>query len=273
MRTKQTIGLIVLGCIIASLTVLAGLIAWLGTAMGIVMGVLIAVGVIATYLLFLGPWQHRWGATDEEVARAMPGDALLRPGAPSTTRAIMIDVSPETVFPWLLQIGYGRGGWYSYDWIDNDRKPSVEWIDPALQRLAVGDRIEMLPGLGPVVREIEHNHHIVSGGETDSWCLLVEPTTDGQTRLISRWRQDWPRSAGTYVWIALADPGAFLMERKMLRRIRRLAEGTGLRARPSVDRDRWSRSGCRDERRACRPVARRGRGRPRRLDRTGRRWT
>jgi len=100
----------------------------------------------------------------------------------------------------------------------------VERIDPALQLLAVGDRIEMLPGLGPVVREIVPNHHIVSGGETDSWCLLVEPTPDGRTRLISRGRQDWPKSAGTYVWIALSDPGAFLMEQKMLRRIRDLAE-------------------------------------------------
>ncbi len=92
---------------------------------------------------------------------------------------------------------------------------ACERIDPALQRLAVGDRIEMLPGLGPIVREIEPNDHIVSGSET----LLVpevEPTHDGRTRLISRWRQDWPKSAGTYVWIALADPGAFVMEQKML---------------------------------------------------------
>jgi hypothetical protein len=179
------------------------------------------------YLLVVGPWQRRWGATEEEVGRAMPGDALLRKNAPSTTRAIAIDASPEVVFPWLLQIGYGRGGWYSYDWIDNDGKPSVERIEPALQRLAVGDRIEMLPGLGPVVREIVPNHHIVSGGERDSWCLLVEPTPDGRTRLISRWRQDWPKSAGTYAWIALTDPGAFLMEQKMLRRIQQLAERDG----------------------------------------------
>jgi hypothetical protein len=191
---------------------------------GIVVGLLIAFGVTGTYLLVVGPWQRRWGTTDEEVRRAMPGDALLRPDAPSTTRAITIDASLEAVFPWLLQIGYGRGGWYSYDWIDNDGKPSVERIDPALQRLAVGDRIEMLPGMGPVVCEIVPDHHIVSGGETDSWCLLVEPTADGRTRLISRWRQDWPKSAGTYVWIALSDPGAFLMEQKMLRRIRDLVE-------------------------------------------------
>jgi hypothetical protein len=224
MRTKQTVGLIVLGCILASLAVLASLIVWLGAATGIVVGLLIAAGVIGTYLVIVGPWQRRWGATDQEVHHPMPGDALLGPDAHSTTRAITVDVSPEAVFPWLLQIGYGRGGWYSYDWIDNDGKPSVEWIDPALKPLAVGDRIDMLPGFGPVVREIAPNHHIVSGGETDSWCLLVEPTADDRTRLISRWRQDWPKSTATYVWIALSDPGSFLMEQRMLRRIRDLAE-------------------------------------------------
>jgi hypothetical protein len=229
MRTKRVIGLIVVGCLLASVAVLGLLIAGLGSALGILVGLLIAVTVIGTYLQVLGPWQRRWGATDGEVRRGMPGDGLLRPAAPSTTRVITIDAPPEEVFPWLLQIGYGRGGWYSYGWIDNDRKPSVQCIDPALQRLAVGERIEMLPGMGPVVREIVPNHHIVSGGEADSWCLLVEPTPDGRTRLISRWRQDWPKTASTYVWLALADPGAFVMEQKMLRRIRALAEKRGRR--------------------------------------------
>jgi hypothetical protein len=214
MRTKQIIGLIVLGCIGASLGALVGLIAWLGAAKGFVVGLLIAAGVVGAYLVVVGPWQRRWGATEEEVRRAMPGDVLLRQDAPSTTRAITIEASPEVVFPWLLQIGYGRGGWYSYDWIDNDGKPSIERVEPDLSRLAVGDHVS----------EIVPNHHIVSGGETDSWCLLVEPTPVGRTRLISRWRQDWPKSTGTYVWIALSDPGAFLMEQKMLRRIRDLAE-------------------------------------------------
>lgn len=227
MRTKQIIGLIVLGCILASIVVLAGLIAWLGAARGIAVGLLTASAVIGTYLFVIGPWQRRWGATDDEVHREMPGDALLRPDAPSTTRAVTIDASQADVFRWLLQIGYGRGGWYSYDWIDNDGKASVERIDPELQRLDVGDRIEMLPGVGPLVLEIVPGHHIVSGGETDSWCLLVEPKPERRTRLISRWRQDWPKSAGTFVWIVLSDPGAFLMEQKMLRRIRDLAERHG----------------------------------------------
>ena len=225
MRTMRTIALIVLGCILASIAVLIGLIVWLGAIAGIVAALAIAGVVIGTYVWVIGPWQRRWGATDREVARPMPGDERLRPDAPSTTRAIAIEATPEAVFPWLLQIGFGRGGWYSYDWIDNDGKPSVEHIDPVLQRLTVGDRIEMVPGFGPIVVEIEPDHHIVAAGETDSWCLQVEATPDGKSRLISRWRQDWPRSLPAIVWVALADPGAFIMERRMLRRIRALAGG------------------------------------------------
>jgi hypothetical protein len=220
----RTIGLIVLGCILASGAVLVGLVVWLGAIGGAITWLTVAALVIGTYVLVIGPWQRRWGSIDQEVARTLPGDELLRPDAPSTTRAITIDAAPEAVFPWLLQIGYGRGGWYSYDWIDNDGRPSVDRIDPALQRLAVGDRIEMVPGFGPVVTEIAPDHHVVAAGETDSWCLLVEPTGDGRSRLISRWRQDWPRSFGASIWVALADPGSFIMEQRMLRRIRDLAE-------------------------------------------------
>ena len=233
MRTKQTIGLIVFGSIIASCAVLAGLIAWLGIVSGSVVGLLTTSGVIGAYLLVVGPWQRRWGATDLEVRRSMPGDELLRMDAPSTTRAITIDASPAEIFPWLLQIGYGRGGWYSYDWIDNDGKQSVDRIEPELQGLVIGDRIEMLPGMGPVVREIARERHIVCSGAADSWCLMVKPMSGRKTRLISRWRQDWPKTPATFIWAALSDPGAFVMEQKMLRTIRDLAEG-GAERRPLV---------------------------------------
>lgn len=224
MRTKRIIGLIVLGCVLASFAVLAGLIAWLGAATGIFVGLVTAVVVIATYVIVVGPWQRRWGASELEVRRSMPGDDLLWPGAPSTTRAITIDAPPEAVFPWLLQIGFGRGGWYSYDWIDNDGRRSIDRIDPALQVLSVGDRIEMLPGFGPVVREIVPEHHVLSGGDNDTWCLLIQALPDGRSRLLSRWRQDWPKTLGTRVWTMVCDPGAFVMEQKMLRTIRDLSE-------------------------------------------------
>ena len=224
MHTMRTIALILGGIVVASLAVLAGLIAWLGPWRGLAAGLAIAIVVVGTYRVFVAPWQRRWGATDDEVSASMPGDDLLRADAPSTTRAVTIRATPDEVFPWLLQIGLGRGGWYSYDRIDNDGKPSVERIDPALQRLAVGDRIEMMPGIGPVVKEIEPGRHIVSGGEADSWCLQVRPDGRGGARLISRWRLDLPNTPGTRVWMTIADPGAFIMERKMLLRLRGLAE-------------------------------------------------
>ena len=235
MHTMRRIALVLITCTIASLAVLAVLIIWLGPASGIAVGLGLAAVVVATYVAFLGPSQRRWGASDKEVGRAMPGDDLLPPGAPSTTRAITIDAIPRDVFPWLLQIGYGRGGWYSYDWIDNDGKRSVHRIDPTLQDLAVGDRIQMVPGFGPKVREIEQDHHILSSGDADTWCLLVEPRPGGCSRLISRWRLDWPKSIGTYVWTCIADPGAFVMEQKMLRTIKTLAESN---ARMGVEDDR-----------------------------------
>jgi hypothetical protein len=224
MRTMRTIALIVGACVLAGLSVLAGLMWWLGWILGLIVTLGITFVIFAVYALAIGPWQRRWGATDEDVYMPMPGDGLLGPDAASTTRAVTVAARPDDIFPWLLQIGYGRGGWYSYDWIDNDGSPSADRIEPALQRLAVGDRIEMMPGIGPVVREIVPNHHIVSGGDTDSWCLLVEPMEDGRTRLLSRWRQRWAKTIAMRVWLGVVDPGAFLMEQKMLRSIRYLAE-------------------------------------------------
>src|SRR5436190_19388985 len=100
----RTIGLILLACLLAGLGVLAGLLVWLGPMRGIVLAAAAAAVVIGAYVSTVGPWQRRWGATDLEVEGTMPGDELLRPGAPTTTRAITIDARPEDVFPWLPQI-------------------------------------------------------------------------------------------------------------------------------------------------------------------------
>lgn len=223
MHTQRTIGLILVGCVVGALALLAGLVLWLGPTSGVIVAVTLAATVAAVYVFVIGPWHRHWGA-GAEIARApMPGDDLLRADAPSTTRAITIGAPPEQVFPWLRQIGFGRGGWYSYDWIDNDGEPSVEHLDRDLW-MQVGDRIEMMPGIGPLVVDLEPGHHIVSAEPTGSWCLLVEPLGDGRSRLISRWKQDWPQTLATSIWVAVVDPGAFIMERKMLLRIRELAE-------------------------------------------------
>jgi hypothetical protein len=223
MRTKVTIMGLVLLAILGSIGILVMLLVVLGLWVGLAVGLAIAATVLVAYRWLLRPWHLRWGATDEEVRATLPGDDLLPKPSGSSTRAIGIDAPPEMVWPWLVQVGYGRAGWYSYDWIDNDGKPSADRIVPELQSLEVGDRILMIPGMGPEVKAVEEPRFIVSGGEADSWCLALDPT-DGGTRLVSRWRQAWPRSPATYFWIAISEPGAFIMERKMLLGIKRRAE-------------------------------------------------
>jgi hypothetical protein len=232
MRTKVTIMTIILAALLTSIGVLVTIMLTLGPWVGLGVGVGLAAILLTAYFFLVQPWHSRWGATDEEVGRSMPGDRLL-PDATSTTRAITIEARPEDVWPWLVQIGYGRAGWYSYDWIDNDGRPSADRILPELQSLKIGDRILMVPGMGPLVKAIEQNRYILSGGEADSWCLCLYPI-DEDTRLVSRWRADWPKSLATFFWVAISDPGAFIMERKMLKGIKRRVEATAGQPRGST---------------------------------------
>jgi hypothetical protein len=223
MRTKITLATIVLACVGAAIG--------LGVASGVFWGLsgllnyaVFAVGVISAYVVAVRPWQVRWGATDDEVGRAMPGDDIVTGGS-STTRAITIAATASQIWPWLVQLGYGRAGWYSYDWIDNDGKPSAGRIVSELQHLEVGQQIVMVPGLGPIVREFEPDQYFVAGdSEAGTWCLALYPIDGTHTRLVSRWRQSWKVTLASIFWIAISDPGAFVMERKMLRGIRARAE-------------------------------------------------
>ena len=223
MRTKVTIASIVLASVFSCLAIAYLLVAslrWVGVVL-VVSGV---VAVLVVYRSVVRPWHARWGATDDEVAAPMPGDDLV-PGAASTTRSIAIDAAPDLVWPWLVQLGYGRAGWYSYDWIDNDGKPSAVVPLPQFQHLAVGDTIPMLPGFGPTVIEVEPPRWILSGDrESGTWCLALHETTEG-SRLVSRWRQAWKATNPlVWFWIAISDPGAFIMERKMLKGIKQRVE-------------------------------------------------
>lgn len=224
MRSKLTIVMIVVAIGLTALAALYGVVHWLGAARGLLLGSGFAAVTVTVYRLIVQPWQHRWGATDEEVARPMPGDEVI-PDAASTTRAITIHARPSQIWPWLIQIGFGRAGWYSYDWIDNDGHPSADRILPELQHLEVGDQILMVPGMGPRVRAIEPNRSLLLGDEEGgTWCLALFPDGDHRTRLVSRWRVDWPLTPATAFWILLSDPGAFIMERRMLLGIRERAE-------------------------------------------------
>ncbi len=233
MKTQRRI-LLVVG---AALLAFAGLVTLAEFLLGGLVGSLVVLGVVVAaipgYLGLIRPWQHRWGATIDEVARPMPGDGILGPGASSTTRAITIDAPACQVWPWLAQIGYGRAGWYSYDWLDNDGQRSAEHIQPEWQHLRSGDRILMMPGAGFDVAEVEAGHYFTAQApdQTMSWCLAVEPRDDHSCRVISRWRADWHITPASAAWIALSDPGTFIMERRMLLGIRARAEHT---ARPGL---------------------------------------
>jgi len=91
--------------------------------------------ILSVYLLLIRPWQLRWGATDEEVVRTMPGDDIVKHPTFNATRAVTINARPEAIWPWLVQMGMARAGWYSYDWIDNLGRPSAERLIPELQHL------------------------------------------------------------------------------------------------------------------------------------------
>ncbi len=146
------------------------------------------------YLLIYRPQELRWGATDAEVARAMPGDEIQPRPIFNATRAVTVQARPEQIWPWLVQIGYGRSGWYGYDWIDNDGLPSADRIIPALQHLKVGDTISILKGNNWKVVAVEPNHYLVweSKGGHDSMVLALYPVDVSHTRLVWRIHNNTP---------------------------------------------------------------------------------
>jgi hypothetical protein len=235
MRTQLMIMMIVGAVFLVAIAIVVGLVVWLGWLGGLV-AALVTFGVlVGLYVWVIKPWHLRWGATADEVAGAMPGDELI-PDAGSATRAVSIAAKPNDVWPWLVQIGYGKAGWYSYDWIDNDFEPSADQILPEYQDLAVGDKILMMPDMGFVVESIDEDRSIVSVLEdgSTSWCLALYPTDGGGTRLVSRWRPKFDVTPATVMMTALAEPGTFIMEQKMLRTIRDRVEASSANP-PSTD--------------------------------------
>ncbi len=225
MRTQLMIMAIVGVVFVAAVAIVVGLVWWLGWMSGLALSMGIFGLLAVLYFCVVKPWQMRWGATDEEVTRTMPGDELI-PNAGSTTRAISIAATPADAWPWLVQIGYGKAGWYSYDWIDNDFKPSADRVLPEYQDLRVDDKILMMPDMGFVVESIDEERSIVSVLEdgSTSWCLALYPAASGGSRLVSRWRPKFDVTPATVAMIALTEPGTFIMEQKMLRTIRDRAE-------------------------------------------------
>ena len=158
---------------------------------------ILAIGLAAFgYLLIYRPLQLRWGAAPEEIRRAMPGDEIQPKPVFNATRAVTIHARPEAIWPWLVQIGYRRAGWYGYDWIDNDGIPSSVQILPQWQQLKVGDPVPIWKYTEFRVTTLETNRTFVFASEsnTDSMALGLYPIGENVTRLV------WRIRLGPYAW-------------------------------------------------------------------------
>ena len=185
-------------------------------------------GLLAAYTRLVRPWALHWGATKEEAARPLPGDELVAKADYVATRAITIDAPPRDVWPWLVQIGSGRAGWYTYERMDNAGVPSATEIIPELQRLAVGDLIPMVAGkdIGVRVKELEPERRMLWWDEQGeySWEWVLEPIDPQTTRLLQRLRvtrHPWTRRM---LYELVAANGDVVMQRKLLRGIKQRAE-------------------------------------------------
>jgi hypothetical protein len=215
----------------------------------------IAVGVAGfVYALVTRPWQSRRGATQDEIRRSLPGDDLVSSPKSGYTQAITIRAPVSEVWPWLVQIGYKRAGWYSHDFLHrlvgiagcvDDERCSAKRIIPELQDLKVGDVIEIAPGMGYTVAGLEPEqalilHTILDTGKWESvsrnaplpekylrsgWVWFLEGIDENSTRLIVRVRNDYDSGLLSTLSTAISNVlGRMVMQPKTLRVLKQRAE-------------------------------------------------
>jgi len=176
-------------------------------------------------------WHLRWGATDAEVVSAMPGDEIVPEPSFTATRAITIAAPPEDVWPWIVQIGTRRAGFYSYDLFDNAARPSADRILPQFQATRVGDWVPMSSKVNETtafkVKAFEPNQWLLWVKPHSTWSWTLTPVDGGRTRLATRLKEnyDWRSSPGlALLTLILFELGDFPMMRKLLVGIRRRTE-------------------------------------------------
>jgi hypothetical protein len=183
--------------------------------------------LLGGYLLIYRPQQLRWGATDQEVARAMPGDQIQRQPIFNATRAVTIGARPEQIWPWLVQMGYKRAGFYGYDALDNAGIASADRIVPALQHLKVGDTFPIWEGVNYQVVAVDPNHSLVlESSDQSTMALGLYPLDAGHTRLVWRIHNAPYNWASPYVALQLfTDAVDFFAVRQNMLGIQARAEG------------------------------------------------
>jgi hypothetical protein len=196
----------------------------------------VAGGVSAVFVLAVRPWYLNWGATRDECATPLPGDELIDDPDLVSTRAITVQAGADHVWPWLAQLGQGRGGLYSYDVLENlvgCDIHSADEIVPEWQEVAVGDPFRLHPEVALVVADVVPGRALVVRGGVPidgepapfdfTWAFVLVPREDGATRLLVResyaYREAWARLVVEPVELA-----SFVMSQKMLRGIRDRAE-------------------------------------------------
>jgi hypothetical protein len=202
---------------------------------------LAASGSIAALALLGRTRLLRWGAIDEEIAASQPGDELISDANVTATRAITIRRSPEIVWPWIAQLGQGRGGFYSYDFLENLLGFDIHSTDRVVsewQQLEVGDEVRLAPTACLKVAILEPGRALVLQGSLpiarrapfdSTWAFILCEQPDGTTRLLSRERYGYKRWWAPMV-VEPTQAISLVMSRKMLLGIRERSERTPVSA-------------------------------------------
>jgi proline iminopeptidase len=202
--------------------------------------------VAGFYGVVVRPRMLRWGATDEEVRAPYPGADIVPDGTRSATMAVTIDAAPDRVWPWLVQMGVERGGWYSWDRLDDFGRRSAERLHPEWQQVAVGDRLVARPDGSQwwEVAALEPGRFLAlrmsldlrgrpfdPAGErprrfTDStWCFLLTELPGQRTRLVvSGYWSLRPRWLQPLLGVAVLEPSHWVMQTRQFTNLRRRAE-------------------------------------------------
>jgi hypothetical protein len=196
-------------------------------------------GILAfPILLLLRPFHRSWGATPHEANTTLPGDAELKAAIFQATRAATINATPKDVWPWIVQMGYHRAGWYGFDQFDNDGIPSATHLLPEFQNPRVG---EVIGEEGLTIREVDPTQCLVLSFShpntvwvfkegiwpkfgASSLAYILRPLDQSRTRLIVRMRFDARLFSLPILWWPFFEIGDFLNARRQLLGIRRRVE-------------------------------------------------